>query len=507
MARNAYDRAAIRTIDDGYAMTNTRAAEAVLQSTPTQLLVGGTWRDAEGQGTFDVHDPATGEVITSVADATPADGAAALDAAAAAQPSWGATPSRQRAEILRRAFELTIERADDLAVLMTLEMGKPLASAREEVTYGAEFLRWFSEEAVRVNGRYQTAPEGASRILTTQRPVGPCLFITPWNFPLAMATRKVAPALAAGCTLILKPSTLTPLTALAFGQILQDAGVPEGVVSVLPTSHTPPVTGPLIRDRRLRKLSFTGSTAVGQALLREAADNVLRTSMELGGCAPFIVFEDADLDAALEGALKAKLRNMGEACTAANRFLVHESVAEEFSRRLAERFAGLNVGPGLNDGVEIGPLVSADQRQGVHALVAAAGDRGARVLTGGAPLDGPGWFYPPTVLVDVEPDSPIMVEEIFGPVAPVAVFTDEDEAIRIANATDVGLAGYVFTNDLSRVLRLGERLEVGMLGVNTGAVSNAAAPFGGVKHSGLGREGGIEGIEEFLETVYMSLPI
>lgn len=488
-------------------MTLTPAASAVLQATPTRLLVGGAWREAEGGGTFDVHDPATGEVITVVADATAADGAAAMDAAAGAQESWAATPARERAEILRRAFDLVTERAEELATLMTLEMGKPLADARGEVTYGGEFLRWFSEEASRVNGRYQTSPEGSLRVLVTKRPVGPCLFITPWNFPLAMATRKIAPALAAGCTVILKPAALTPLTALALGQILIDAGVPDGVVNILPTSSARTVTGPLLQDRRLRKLSFTGSTEVGRALLREAADNVLRTSMELGGCAPFLLFEDADLDAALVGARQAKLRNMGEACTAANRFLVHESLAEEFSRRLAEEFAGLTVGPGLENGTDVGPLISADQRDGVHELVTAAREAGARVLTGGEPVDGPGYFYRPTVLTDVPPDSPVMVNEIFGPVAPVTTFRDEDEAVRLANASDVGLAAYLFTGDLSRVLRLSERLEVGMVGVNTGLLSNAAAPFGGVKHSGLGREGGVEGIEEFLETVYVALPL
>ncbi|WP_324649965.1 NAD-dependent succinate-semialdehyde dehydrogenase [Georgenia sp. H159] len=488
-------------------MTTAQTTHPVLQTTPTQLLIGGQWRDASGGGVFDVHDPATGGVIARVADATERDGAAAMDAAAGAQESWGATPARERAEILRRAWELSIERAEDLAALMSLEMGKPLAEARGEVTYGSEFLRWFSEEAAHVNGRYQTAPEGTLRILATKRPVGPCLFITPWNFPLAMATRKIAPALAAGCTVILKPATLTPLTALAFGQILIDAGVPEGVVSIVPTSKARPVTGPLIQDRRLRKLSFTGSTEVGRALLKEAADNVLRTSMELGGCAPFIVFEDADLDAALLGARQAKLRNMGEACTAANSFLVHESVAEEFSRRLAEEFSGLRLGHGLQEGTDIGPLVSADQRATVHELVTAACDRGARVLTGGRPAEGPGFFYAPTVLTDVATDSPIMTNEIFGPVAPVATFSTEEEALAAANASEVGLAGYVFTRDMSRILRLADRLEVGMIGVNTGLISNAAAPFGGVKHSGLGREGGVEGIEEFLETVYVGIPV
>ncbi|MFC7404613.1 NAD-dependent succinate-semialdehyde dehydrogenase [Georgenia alba] len=487
-------------------MTTVTDPTAVLSTVPTGLLIGGQWRDASGGGTFEVLDPATGEVLTSVADATPEDGMAALDAAAAAQAEWAATAPRTRAELLRAAWELTIERADDLATLMTLEMGKPLADARGEVTYGAEFLRWFSEEAPRINGRYQTAPEGTLRILTTKRPVGPCLFITPWNFPLAMATRKIAPALAAGCTTILKPANATPLTALAFGQILREVGVPDGVVNIIPTNTAQPVTGPIIQDRRLRKLSFTGSTAVGSALLKEAADNVLRTSMELGGCAPFLVFEDADLDAAVAGARLAKLRNMGEACTAANRLYVHRSIADDFANALTENFRGLRVGPGIEEGTDVGPLISEDQRSKVVELVSAARDGGARVLLGGDPVDGPGYFYPPTVLTDVPTDSPVMTEEIFGPVAPIATFESEEEVIALANGLDVGLAGYIFTNDMQRVLRLSERLEVGLVGVNTGLISNAAAPFGGVKHSGLGREGGVEGIEEFLETIYVGIP-
>ncbi|HLS49826.1 MAG TPA: NAD-dependent succinate-semialdehyde dehydrogenase [Actinomycetaceae bacterium] len=475
-------------------------------ASPRGIYVDGEWRQASGARTFEVADPATGETLVDVADAGSEDGAAALDAASRAQSSWAATPARERAELLRAAFELTLERAEDLATLMTLEMGKPLAESRGEVTYGAEFLRWFAEEATRINGRYQSAPEGTLRILAAKRPVGPSLFITPWNFPLAMATRKIAPALAAGCTTILKPAALTPLTALAFAQILHDVGIPPGVVNVLPTSEAQAVTGPIIADPRLRKLSFTGSTQVGKALLREAADNVLRTSMELGGCAPFIVFDDADLDAALRGARQAKLRNMGEACTAANRFLVHESLAEEFTGRLAEEFAGLTLGHGLDDATDVGPLVSQSAREGVHELVTAALADGARVVTGGSPSDGPGYFYQPTVLADVAADSPVAVNEIFGPVAPVTTFREEAEAVAIANRSEVGLAGYVFTRDLDRILRLAENLEVGMIGANTGLISNAAAPFGGVKHSGLGREGGIEGIEEFLETIYVGIP-
>lgn len=473
---------------------------------PTRLYIDGRWRDAASGATFEVHNPATGDVLTAVADATPEDGAAALNAATAAQANWAATPARDRSELLRAAFELTIARREELAMLMTLEMGKPLAEARGEVTYGAEFLRWFAEEAVRINGRYQMAPEGNLRILATSRPVGPCLFITPWNFPLAMATRKLAPALAAGCTAILKPATLTPLTALAFAEILHEVGVPPGVVNLLPTSCAQPVTGPILADPRLRKLSFTGSTQVGKALLEEAAGNVLRTSMELGGCAPFIVFEDADLDAALLGARQAKLRNMGEACTAANHFLVHESLGDEFARRLADVFARLRVGPGVESGTDVGPLVSASARDGVHELVTSAINGGARLLVGGQPVDGPGFFYQPTVLVDVAADSPVAVNEIFGPVAPVTTFRTESEAVAIANRSEVGLAGYVYTRDPNRILRMAETLEVGIIGANTGLISNAAAPFGGVKHSGLGREGGVEGIEEFLETIYVGLP-
>jgi succinate-semialdehyde dehydrogenase/glutarate-semialdehyde dehydrogenase len=407
--------------------------------------------------------------------------------------------------MLRRAFELLHERREVFAALMTLEMGKPLSEARGEVDYGAEFLRWFSEEAVRINGRYADAPDGRSRLLVTHRPVGPCLFITPWNFPLAMATRKLAPALAAGCTSVLKPAALTPLTALAFAALLSEAGVPDGVVNVVPTSRAGELTAPLLADQRLRKLSFTGSTPVGRALLRQSADRVLRTSMELGGNAPFIVFADADLEVAVSAARLAKLRNMGEACTAANRFIVHESLVEEFTTRLAEQFSRLRVGPGLAAGTDIGPLVDSRSRQDVHALVSGARAAGATVRTGGEVAAGDGWFYPPTVLAGVPADSAVLREEIFGPVAPVTSFRTEEEAIRSANAASVGLAGYVFTPDLARVLRLSEELEVGMLGVNQGVISNPAAPFGGIKESGLGREGGAEGIFEFLETVYVGL--
>ena len=471
----------------------------------TGLYIDGRWRDASDGGTFDVEDPATGEVLTTVADATPEDGVAALAAAHAAQPPWAATPPRERGEILRRTFDAVAARADDFALLMTLEMGKPLAESRGEVTYGNEFLRWFSEEAARISGRYAVAPDGSTRLLVHKRPVGPCLFITPWNFPLAMATRKIGPAVAAGCTMVVKPATLTPLTTLLLTQVLQDAGLPRGVLNVIPTTDPGKVTGPLLKDERLRKLSFTGSTEVGRSLLRDAADRVLRTSMELGGNAPFLVFEDADLDAAVDGAMLAKLRNMGEACTAANRFIVHESVADEFADRLTSRMRELPMKRGTEDGARIGPLIDQKSRDKVHALVEDAVGKGAKVGTGGAPGEGPGYFYPPTVLIGVSRDARILTEEVFGPVAPVVTFTDEEEAVRLANDTEFGLVAYAYTRDSARTLRLTERVDSGMLGVNVGVVSNPAAPFGGIKQSGLGREGGLEGIEEYLETRYVGI--
>ncbi|MDG3017016.1 NAD-dependent succinate-semialdehyde dehydrogenase [Speluncibacter jeojiensis] len=471
----------------------------------TDLFIDGRWRTARSGAVFDVRDPATGLTLATVSDAGPEDGAAALDCAAAAQHDWARTPARIRAEILRRAYDLLIERTGEFAALITAEMGKPLAESRGEVAYGAEFLRWFSEEAVRIGGSYTHAPDGRSRLLVTKRAVGPSLFITPWNFPLAMATRKIAPALAAGCTSILKPAAQTPLTSLAFAALLAEAGVPGGVVNVIPTTSAGAVTAPLIRDRRLRKLSFTGSTGVGKRLLAQAADGVLRVSMELGGNAPFLVFDDADLAAALDGAMVAKLRNMGQACTAANRFIVHESVVGEFTEQLTARFGSLRLGPGDRDDTDIGPLIDEAARTGVDALVRSAVGAGARLCTGGAIPDGPGHFYPPTVLADVPADAPILREEIFGPVAPIVTFTTESEAIALANATDVGLAGYAYTRDWARIVRLTEEMEVGMLGVNQGLISNPAAPFGGVKESGLGREGGAEGIEEFLDTVYVGI--
>jgi succinate-semialdehyde dehydrogenase/glutarate-semialdehyde dehydrogenase len=430
---------------------------------------------------------------------------AAMDAADKAQAEWAKTAPRYRAELLRSAFEKVAAMADDFALLMSLEMGKPVAEAKGEVAYGNEFIRWFSEEAVRVTGRYGTAPDGKNRIMVLKRPVGPSLFITPWNFPLAMATRKIGPAIAAGCTMILKPAALTPLTSLLFAKVLEEVGLPAGVLNVVQTSRPGDVTGPIIKDARLRKLSFTGSTGVGKRLIADAADQVLKVSMELGGNAPLIVFEDADLDKAVEGAMLAKLRNMGEACTAANRFIVHESVAAEFSKKVADKMAALKVSRGTEEGANIGPLIDEKSRTSVHALVEDAVAKGAKVLTGGAVPTGEGYFYPPTVLANVPANANILSEEIFGPVAPIITFKTEDEAVKLANLTEYGLVAYAFTENLNRGLRLAEKLEVGMFGLNTGIVSNPAAPFGGVKSSGLGREGGFEGIEEYLETVYVGI--
>ncbi len=477
----------------------------LLASLPTGLFIGGEWRPASDGGTLEVNDPSTGAVLLSIASATPGDGRDALDAAVAAQRDWARTAPRERAEILRRAFEAVTARRDDFALLMTLEMGKPLAEARGEVAYGAEFLRWFSEETSRIGGRYATAPDGSSRLLVLKRPVGPCLFITPWNFPLAMATRKIAPAIAAGCTMVLKPAALTPLTALLFAQVLSEAGLPPGVLNVIPTTSAGSVTGPLVRDPRLRKLSFTGSTEVGRRLIADAAEQVLRVSMELGGNAPLLVFDDADLDEAVDGALLAKLRNGGEACTAANRILVQRSVAARFSERLTERMRAHTVARGTLPESKIGPMVDEGTREKIHELVTGAVAAGAGLALGGAPIPGPGYFYEPTVLTGVPKDAAILREEIFGPVAPIVVFDTEEEAVALANDTEFGLVAYAFTKDLSRGLRLAEELEVGMFGLNTGIVSNPAAPFGGVKQSGLGREGGAEGIEEYLETTYVGI--
>jgi succinate-semialdehyde dehydrogenase / glutarate-semialdehyde dehydrogenase len=479
--------------------------QEILEQVPKRLYIGGEWREASGGETIPVEDPATGQTLCEVADATPEDAKAALDAAVAAQGEWAAHPPRERGEILRRAFEEMAERADALALLMTLEMGKAIAESKAEIAYASEFLRWNAEEAVRIDGRYATAPNGAGRLLTMKQPVGPCLLITPWNFPTAMGTRKIGPAVAAGCTMVVKPAKLTPLSMLALAQVLENAGLPKGVLNVITASSAGATTGPLIADPRLRKLSFTGSTEVGRKLIEQSAPNVLKTSMELGGNAPFLVFEDADLDAAVEGAMVAKLRNIGEACTAANRFHVAAPLADEFAAKLAERMKGLKVGRGTDEDVDIGPLVDGGTRAKVAELVEDATAKGADALVGGGPIDGPGHFFEPTVLSGVTPDARVLKEEIFGPVAPVIAFDSEDDAVTAANDTEFGLVAYVYTRDVKRALRVCERLQTGMVGLNQGIVSNPAAPFGGVKQSGFGREGGYEGIEEYLETKYVAI--
>jgi succinate-semialdehyde dehydrogenase/glutarate-semialdehyde dehydrogenase len=478
----------------------------VLSSVHTRLFIDGSWADSADGTRFDVVDPATGETLCAVADATPEDGVAAVAAAVAAQRDWAATPARRRSEILRQAYEAILADTDRLATIMTLEMGKPLAEAKGEVRYAAEFFRWFSEEAVRLDGHFGHTPDGGTRALVLSQPVGPCLLITPWNFPLAMGTRKIGPAIAAGCTMVLKPAPQTPLSSLALAEILADAGLPAGVLNVITTSRAAEVVEPLLTGGDIRKLSFTGSTEVGRILLAQAAPAVVKTSLELGGNAPFLVFDDADLDRAVDGAVAAKMRNMGEACTAANRFFVHESVADDFAERLAKRMAGLVVGPGLDESTQVGPLIDPPSLTKVGALVDDALARGARVVVGGTAQDGPGYFYNPTVLADVHPDSDLCSTEIFGPVAAIQTFTDPDDAVRRANDTQWGLVGYVFTQDIDRAFTVSEALEVGMVGLNVGIVSNPATPFGGVKQSGLGREGGRHGIEEFLEQKLIVLP-
>ena len=477
----------------------------VIESVEKRLFIGGEWVDAADGGTFEVIDPATGGALCAVADATPADGKAALESAVAAQSAFAATSPRNRADMLNGAFELMHERIDDLALLMTLEMGKPLAEARGEIAYAAEFFRHFAGEAERIDGGYQTAPAGGARFLVARQPVGPCLLITPWNFPMAMGSRKIGPAIAAGCTSVVKPAHQTPLSMLALMNILTEAGVPAGVVNCVTAMDAGGVMEPLIRSGLARKLSFTGSTRVGRLLLEQCAQKILRTSLELGGNAPFIVFEDADIDEAVAGAIAAKMRNMGEACTAANRLYVHSSVIDEFGRRLAGRMAGLSVGRGTDDGVQVGPLIDDAALQKVQALVADAVDRGATVLTGGSAVPGDGYFYAPTVLTGVSRDAQMADQEIFGPVAPLTPFDSEAEVLAAANDTEYGLVSYVFTNDLRRALRVAEALETGMVGLNQGVVSNPAAPFGGIKQSGLGREGGSVGIDEFLETKYIGI--
>jgi len=487
--------------------TTAPAEHAVLQAVPKQLFIAGRWRDASGGGTLAVEDPATGETLVEIADGQVEDALAALAAASAAQAQWGAYAPRERGEILRRAFELITSRVDDLALLMTLEMGKALAESRAEITYAAEFFRWFSEEAVRIHGRYMANTTGQGRVLTMRQPVGPCVFVTPWNFPLAMGTRKIGPAVAAGCTMIVKPAKQTPLSMLALAAILGEAGLPAGVLNVITSSSAGSIVRPLLEDPRTRKLSFTGSTEVGRTLIEQSAKQVLRVSMELGGNAPFIVFGDADLDKAVDGAMIAKMRNIGEACTAANRFYVHESLADEFARRLAERMGALRLGRGTEAGTDVGPLIDDAQRGKVSELVDDAVRRGASLLVGGRSVDGPGYFYEPTVLAGVPGDAELLSEEIFGPVAPVATFSTDEEAVAAANRTEYGLVAYMFTEDLRRALRVAEQLETGMIGLNQGFVSNAAAPFGGVKQSGFGREGGFEGIDEYLEYKYVAIDL
>ncbi len=479
----------------------------IVAAVPSQLFIGGEWRDARYGARLAVDDPATRAVLSEVADAGSADALDALDAAAQAQPAWAKYPPRERGEILRRAYEKMLASAEMLAYLITLEMGKPLAEARAEVAYAAEFFRWFAEEAVRIDGRYTVTPSGQGRLLVMQQPVGPCLLITPWNFPIAMGTRKIAPAVAAGCTMIVKPARQTPLSMLMLTRLLEECGLPAGVLNLVTTSRSSATMGPLLGDRRLRKLSFTGSTEVGRNLLAQAAGCVLRTSMELGGNAPFLVFEDADLDAAVSGAMIAKMRNGGEACTAANRLYVASKVADRFTALMEERISALVVGRGTEPGVQIGPLIDDLAQSKVHELVLDAVSRGARVRAGGAVSQRPGYFYEPTLLDRVPASARLLREEIFGPVAPVVTFDTEEEAIALANDTDYGLVGYAFTNDLRRAIRVVEALEVGMVGLNQGLVSNPAAPFGGVKQSGIGREGGAEGIHEYLETKYVAMAV
>jgi succinate-semialdehyde dehydrogenase / glutarate-semialdehyde dehydrogenase len=488
-------------------MSTATAEQEIVGAVKPQLYIGGQWRDGGEGGTIPVEDPATGETLVEVADATVDDAKAALGAAHEAFQTWRDHPPRERGDILRRAFDLITERADDLALLMTLEMGKPIAESKAEIAYAANFFRWYSEEAVRIDGRYTVNETGKGRVLTLKQPVGPCVFITPWNFPLAMGTRKIGPAIAAGCTMVVKPAKQTPLSMLMLAQILEEVGLPGGVLNVITARSSGATMEPLIKDPRTRKLSFTGSTEVGRTLIEQSADQILRVSMELGGNAPFLIFDDADVDAAVEGALIAKMRNIGEACTAANRFHVAEGVADEFAGKLAARMGDMKVGRGTEPDVKVGPLIDDAQRGKVAELVDDARERGAKVLVGGSRIDGAGYFYEPTVLADVPSDARLLDEEIFGPVAPVKGFASDDEAIAAANDTEYGLVAYVYTQDINRAFKVIERLETGMIGLNQGMVSNAGAPFGGVKQSGYGREGGPEGIQEYLETKYVALNV
>src|SRR5580692_3548225 len=472
---------------------------------PTDLWIGGTWRKSSDGGCFDVIDPATENKIASVASASVDDAKAAVDAASGAFAAWAARKPRERAEVLRKAYELIVEDAERFAKLITLENGKALSDSRGEVLYAAEFFRWFAEEAVRNIGEVSRAPSSGARILVQHKPAGVAVLVTPWNFPAAMATRKIAPALAAGCPIVLKPASETPLTALALVPVLAEAGVPAGVVNVLPSRRSGAVVGAMLRDLRVRVISFTGSTEVGRKLLHAAADNIVKPAMELGGNAPFIVFDDADVDAAIDGAMIAKMRNMGEACTAANRFYVHEKVHDEFAKKLTAKMSGLKMGNGLDDGVALGPLVNKEGLDKVVELVDDAVKKGAKILTGGKAPGGPGFFYPATVLSNVSNDSKMLNEEIFGPVASLQTFKSDDEVVTRANDTEYGLVAYLYTKDLSRGMRVSEKLDFGMIGLNRGLVSDPAAPFGGTKQSGIGREGAHEGMMEFLETQYVSV--
>jgi succinate-semialdehyde dehydrogenase / glutarate-semialdehyde dehydrogenase len=488
-------------------MTGAAGEQAVLEQVPTQLYIAGEWRAASGGGTLAVEDPSTGEALVEVADGQVQDAMAALEAASEKQAEWAECAPRDRGEILRRAYEAIVKQSDELALLMTLEMGKAVAESKAEIAYAAEFFRWFSEEAVRIHGRYMVNTTGKGRILTMRQPVGPCVFVTPWNFPTAMGTRKIAPAIAAGCTMVVKPAQQTPLSMLALAKILEQAGLPGGVLNVITAKQSGAVIEPLIKDPRTRKLSFTGSTEVGRKLIEQSAEQILRVSMELGGNAPFLVFEDADLEKAVEGAMLAKMRNVGEACTAANRFHVHESLAEEFAARLAEKMGALKVGRGTEPDVDVGPLIDSAQLEKVAELVEDAVGRGAKALIGGGRVEGRGYFYAPTVLAGVPDEARLLSEEIFGPVAPIATFTSDEQALAAANRTEYGLVAYVYTRDLDRAFRVCEGIETGMVGLNQGVVSNPAAPFGGVKQSGFGREGGFEGIGEYLETKYVALGV
>lgn len=480
-------------------------AHALLESVPTGCFIAGSWRPAYSAHVFGVYDPATGQPLREVADAEGQDAVAALDAACAVQDAWAARSPRDRSDILLRAYTGLLERTEEFAGLITLEMGKPLAEARGEVSYAADYLRWFSEQAVRIGGEYRVSPDGGSRLVTILQPVGPCLLISPWNFPLAMITRKVAPALAAGCTTIIKPAEDTPLTCLLFAQLLADAGVPAGVVNVLPTNDPGAVVGPLLADPRLRKISFTGSTAVGRQLMAQAATNILRCSLELGGNSPLLVFDDADLDTAIEGVLLAKMRNGGESCVAVNRILVQDGIAPQFAERLVAQMRAVQTGHGLDPATTLGPIINAKQRDRLDDLVQGAVRAGATCVIGGTVPDGPGYFYPATVLTDVPPQARIFSEEVFGPVTAIYTFTTEADAIALANDTPFGLVAYLFTQDAARTIRVAEALEAGMVGINRGLVSNAAAPFGGTKQSGIGREGGYEGINEYLTVKYLAV--